>query len=148
MNAGKPPGIVAAGYTYNKTNDKLTTNYALDGRLGTLVHQGSKEGVQPMVSPNTGRLFAVGSLGLGSFERATLDISDLNNTAYAAITQSGKASWYRIDLETGRAITHRDAGRTGTWWAQRSSPERCRRLVLQDLRRGSPWRGVSGPRAC
>ncbi len=112
VNAGKPPGVVAAGYTYNKTNDKLTTNYALDGRLGTLVHQGSKEGVQPAVSPNTGRLFTVGSLGLGSFERATLDISDLNNTAYAAITQSGKASWYRIDLETGRAT------RIGTLAAQ------------------------------
>lgn len=103
VNAGKTPAIVAAGYTYNKDNDKLTTNYALDGRLGILVHQGSKEGQQPVVSPNTGRLYTVGSLGIGPFQHATLDISDLSNTAYAAITQDGRSVWYRIDLTTGRA---------------------------------------------
>jgi Domain of unknown function (DUF4394) len=102
-NAGKTPAIVAAGYSYNKDNDKITTNYALDGRQGLLVHQGSKEGVQPAGSPNTGRLFTVGTLGVGSFERATLDISDLSNAAYAAITVGGKSGWYRIDLATGRA---------------------------------------------
>ena len=103
VNAGKAPGIIAAGYTYNKDNDKLTTNFALDGRLGVLVHQGSKEGVQPVVSPNTGRLYTVGSLGIGTFQRATLDISDLSNTAYSAVTAAGKSAWYRIDLATGRA---------------------------------------------
>jgi hypothetical protein len=102
-NAGKTPAIVAAAYTYNKDNDKITTNYALDGRQGVLVHQGSKEGVQPAVSPNTGRLFTVGSLGIGAFEHATLDISDLSNAAYAAVTAGGKSAWYRIDLATGRA---------------------------------------------
>lgn len=102
VNAGKPPAIVAAGYTYNKDNDKITTNYALDGRLGVLVHQGSKEGVQPVVSPNTGRLYTVGSLGIGSFQHATLDISDLSNAAYAAITVDGRPGWYRIDLATGQ----------------------------------------------
>ncbi|HEY9107611.1 MAG TPA: DUF4394 domain-containing protein, partial [Roseateles sp.] len=89
VNAGKTPAIVAAGYTYNKDNDKITTNYALDGRQGVLVHQGSKEGAQPVVSPNTGRLWTVGSLGIGSFDKATLDISDVSNTAYAAITAGG-----------------------------------------------------------
>lgn len=103
VNAGKAPAIVAAGYTYNKDNDKITTNYALDGRPGVLVHQGSKEGVQPVVSPNTGRLYTVGSLGIGSFQRATLDISDVSNAAYAAITVDGRSGWYRIDLATGRA---------------------------------------------
>jgi len=103
VNASKPASIVAAGYTYNKDNDKITTNYALDGRQGVLVHQGSKEGVQPPVSPNTGRLWTVGSLGVGSFEKATLDISDLSNAAYSAITSGGKSVWYRIDLATGKA---------------------------------------------
>lgn len=103
VNAGKTPGVVAAGYTYNKDNDKITTNYALDGRQGVLVHQGSKEGVQPVVSPNTGRLYTVGSLGIGAFQRATLDISDLSNTAYSAVTAGGTSTWYRIDLTTGRA---------------------------------------------
>lgn len=102
-NAGQSPGLVAAGYSYNKDNDKITTNYALDGRLGTLVHQGTKEGVQPMVSPNSGRLYTVGSLGIGAFERATLDISDLSNAAYAAVSQGGVSRWYRIDLASGKA---------------------------------------------
>ena len=103
VNASKAAGIVAAGYTYNKGNDKITTNYALDGRQGVLVHQGSKEGVQPPVSPNTGRLFTVGSLGIGSFEHATLDISDVSNAAYSAITAGGKSVWYRVDLASGKA---------------------------------------------
>lgn len=102
-HAVKTPGIVAAGYTYNKDNEKITTNYALDGKAGLLVHQGTKEGVQPMVSPNTGRLYTVGSLGVGSFERATLDISDVSNAAYSAISRGASASWYRIDLASGRA---------------------------------------------
>lgn len=103
VNTGKTPAIVAAGYTYNKDNDKITTNYALDGRQGVLVHQGTKEGVQPMVSPNTGRLYTVGSLGVGAFDKATLDISDVSNTAYSAITASGQSAWYRIDLASGKA---------------------------------------------
>lgn len=103
VNAGKSPGIVAAGYTYNKDNEKITTNYALDGKLGLLVHQGTKEGVQPMVSPNTGRLYTVGSLGIGSFAHATLDISDVSNAAYAAVSQGSVSRWYRIDLSSGRA---------------------------------------------
>ncbi|MFG6433835.1 DUF4394 domain-containing protein [Roseateles sp. LYH14W] len=101
--ASKAAAVVAAGYTYNKDNEKITTNYALDGRQGVLVHQGSKEGVQPMVSPNTGKLFTVGSLGIGPFERATLDISDVSNAAYSAVTTAGKSVWYRIDLATGKA---------------------------------------------
>jgi len=103
VNAGKTPAVVAAGYTYNKDNDKITTNYALDGRQGVLVHQGSKEGVQPVVSPNTGKLYTVGSLGVGPFDKATLDISDVSNTAYSAITAQGRSAWYRIDLATGKA---------------------------------------------
>jgi hypothetical protein len=104
-NAGKPARVVAAGYTYNKTNDKITTNYALDGALGTLVHQGTKEGVAPAVSPNTGRLYTVGSLGVGSFEHASFDISDVNNAAYAGLRNKGAAAtrWYRVDLVTGKA---------------------------------------------
>jgi len=103
VNAGKLVAIVAAGYSYNKRDEKITTNYALEGRQGLLVHQGSKEGVQPMISPNSGRLFTIGSLGLGAFERATLDVSDVSNTAYSAISRGGSSVWYRIDLETGRA---------------------------------------------
>ncbi|GAB4122194.1 MAG: DUF4394 domain-containing protein [Rubrivivax sp.] len=100
---GRPGAVVAAGYTYNAKDDKLTTNYALDGAAGTLVHQGSLEGATPVVSPNTGRLTTVGPLGLGPFQQATLDISDVRNAAYAAIRQGERTRWVRIDLATGRA---------------------------------------------
>ena len=105
MNDGKTARIVGAGYTYNKQNDKITTNYALDGALGSLVHQGTKEGVAPVVSPNTGRLFTVGSLGIGSFAHATFDISDVSPTAYAGVHNKGDLAtrWHRVDLATGKA---------------------------------------------
>ncbi len=103
--AGHAPRIVAAAYTYNKDNEKLTTNYALDGAAGMLVHQGTKEGVMPTVSPNTGRLYSVGLLGTGPFARASFDISDVSNAAYAGLTAAdGRPTrWYRIDLASGRA---------------------------------------------
>jgi hypothetical protein len=104
-NAGKQARVVAAGYTYNKTDDKSTTNYALEGGMGLLVHQGTREGVAPGVSPNTGRLFAVGRLEIGAFDHATFDISDLSNTAYAGVHRNGASAtrWHRVDLSTGKA---------------------------------------------
>lgn len=104
-NAGTPPAIVAAGYTYNQRDEKLTTNYAIDRRLGTLVMQGSREGATPVVSPNTGQLRTVGPLGLGALADATLDIADVSNAAFAAVRKVGgeKTQLYQIDLETGRA---------------------------------------------
>lgn len=105
VNAGKPVAVVSAGYTYNQEDEKVTTNYAIDARGGLLLTQGTREGVVPAVSPNTGRLFTVGPLKAGPFERASFDISDVNNAAYAAFTQAGARSsvLYRIDLATGAA---------------------------------------------
>jgi hypothetical protein len=102
---GKAAAIVGAAYTYNKSNDKITTNYALDGAAGTLVHQGSKEGVTPAVSPNTGQIFSVGSLGVGPFAHATFDISDVSNAAYAGLRATGATvtRWHQVDLATGKA---------------------------------------------
>lgn len=103
--AGRAPIVLAAGYTYNKTNDKLTTNFAIDGREGTLVTQGSREGAELVVSPNTGRLFTVGALGTGALDDASFDITDIKNVAYAAVRRAGEpiTRWLRIDLATGRA---------------------------------------------
>jgi hypothetical protein len=104
-NAGNTPRIMAAAYTYNKTNDKITTNFVIDGALGTLAIQGSREGATPAVSPNTGQLFTVGPLGTGPVARAAFDIADTDNAAFAALTPAGaRASrLYLIDLETGAA---------------------------------------------
>ena len=98
-----PPRIAGAGYTYNQQNDKLTTNYAIDIARGWLVTQGSVEGREPVVSPNTGRVFDVGALGTGPLEDASFDIADVNNAALAALRQGGLTRLYAIDLTSGKA---------------------------------------------
>jgi len=102
---GSQPELAAAGSTYNKTDEKLTTNYAIDRKSGTLVIQGSLEGSQPVVSPNTGLLKTVGSLGLGALADAALDIADVSGAAYAAIRTAAQPGTrlYEIDLKTGAA---------------------------------------------
>lgn len=104
-HAGKPVAVLGAAYSYNQVDEKLTTNFAIEARQGVLVTQGSREGVLPAVSPNTGRLFTVGPLGAGRFERSSFDISDIDNVAYAALTRAGAGAsvLYRIDLATGAA---------------------------------------------
>ena len=101
----KQPAVIAAAYTYNAHNEKLTTNYALDRAQGTLVIQGTHENTTPAVSPNEGVLFTVGSLGLGQFSSAAFDIADASNRALAALvtTTSTVTQLYDIDLATGRA---------------------------------------------
>nr|WP_315495027.1 DUF4394 domain-containing protein [uncultured Rhodoferax sp.] len=103
--AGIKPELVAAGYTYNKTDEKLTTNYAIDRNGGYLVTQGSLEGVQPVVSFNTGLLFSVGALGIADITDANLDIADVTGAAFVTVTtQTQTASrLYTLDLKTGKA---------------------------------------------
>jgi hypothetical protein len=95
--------IVGAAYTYNKLDEKLTTNYALDIGRGWLLTQGTVEGRTPAVSPNTGRLYDVGALGTGPADDAHFDIADLDNAALAALHQGGRTRLHLIDLATGRA---------------------------------------------
>jgi outer membrane protein assembly factor BamB len=101
--AGQRPVLGGAAYTYNPRDDKLTTNYALDLARGTLVRQGSLEGAQPVVSPNTGMLWSVGALGTGALDEAAFDIADAGNVALAALRQGGRTRLVTIDLASGRA---------------------------------------------
>jgi outer membrane protein assembly factor BamB len=103
-NFGKKPTVVAAAYTYNQQDSTLTTNYAIDKTSGTLVIQGSKEGTMPAVSPNTGLLFTVGSLGLPSLQQIAFDISDLSNLSFIAVTTTAEpaSTLYQLDLQTGQ----------------------------------------------
>ncbi len=102
-HAGKAPSVSAVAYTYNTVNEKITTLYAIDRALGVLAMQGSREGTTPVVSPDTGRLTTIGTLGLGPLLDATLDISDVGNTALAAVrtTQTPKTQLRLVDLATG-----------------------------------------------
>lgn len=108
---GQAPRLGGAAYTYNKKDEKLTTNYAIDLARGTLVTQGSVEGMTPTVSPNTGTLFTVGPLGTGPLDNVAFDIADIDNTALAAIPRAGRTSLHVLDLNTGRA---RNVGTIGT----------------------------------
>lgn len=103
-NAGKSPIVVGAAYSYNKAEPKITTNFALDAATGSLVTQGTREGVVPAVSPNTGQLMTIGALGL-AFTSAAFDIQALSDVAFAALnSEGGTASrWVTIDLRTGAA---------------------------------------------
>lgn len=105
VHQGRAPQIVAAAYTYNKKDDKITTNYAIDRATGSLAIQGSPEGATPVVSPNTGQLRTVGPLGLGPLEDASFDISDLSNAALAAVRVAGQGitRLHLLDLGSGRA---------------------------------------------
>ena len=104
VNFGKAPMAVGAAYSYNKADTKITTNFALDAATGALVTQGSREGVVPAVSPNTGQFFTIGSLGM-AFNNASFDIQALSDVAFAALSSDGSTAsrWVTIDLKTGAA---------------------------------------------
>lgn len=101
--AGRTPRVTGAAYTYNKRDEKLTTNFAIDLATGHLVRQGSAEGTQPVVSPNTGQLFTVGPLGTGPLDDVAFDIADLNNAALVAARQGPRTRLHLVDLASGRA---------------------------------------------
>lgn len=102
--AGVKPEVAAAAYTYNKKDDKLTTNFAIDRNGGFLVTMGSAEGVQPVVSFNTGQLFTVGALGVTDMSDASMDIADVSGAAFAAVRLKSHATTrlYSVDLQTGK----------------------------------------------
>ena len=102
--AGVKPEVAAAAYTYNKKDDKLTTNFAIDRNGGFLVTMGSAEGVQPVVSFNTGQLYTVGALGVTDMSDASMDIADVSGAAFAAVRLKSHATTrlYSVDLQTGK----------------------------------------------
>jgi Domain of unknown function (DUF4394) len=120
--AGAAPRVAGAAYTYNKNNDKLTTNYAIDLAAGALLVQGSIEGVQPVVSPNTGTLAVVGALGTGALDDASFDIADIGNTALAALRQDGRTRLHLLDLATGRATLLGTVGKGRALWGLAIEP--------------------------
>lgn len=101
---GKQPAVIAAAYTYNQQDSKLTTNYAIDKTSGNLLTQGTVEGSSPAVSPNTGQLYTVGNLGLDSLQQVSFDISDLKNIALIAVSTTAMpdSTLYQVDLTSGK----------------------------------------------
>jgi hypothetical protein len=96
------PRLVGAAYTNSVAGATTTTNYAIDAGLDVLVTQGSVGGTP--VSPNTGRLFTVGRLGVDASDVVGFDITPAGR-AFAALTRPGESTsaLYSIDLTTGAA---------------------------------------------
>jgi hypothetical protein len=117
-----PVVVTGAAYTYNKRDDKLTTNYAIDIANGWLLTQGSREGAQPVVSPNTGQLSVVGELGTGALEDASFDVADTNNAALAVLRSGGRTRLHAVDLETGRATLVGTVGDGRALWGMAIAP--------------------------
>jgi trimeric autotransporter adhesin len=95
------PSIVGAAYDNSFRGTASTTLYVIDSGFDTLVRQGSPGGAP--VSPNTGQLFTVGSLGVDTNEMVGFDIADVTNNAYASLTVAGTSQLFTINLITGAA---------------------------------------------
>jgi hypothetical protein len=106
LNPGNP-NVVGAAYSNNVAGgvNGQTTLYDIDSALDQLFTQG---GVNfppgtPPVSPNTGTLFPVGSLGVATNDLVGFDISGFTGTAFASLTTPLGAGLYTINLTTGAA---------------------------------------------
>lgn len=104
-NEGKPVRVTGAAYT-RAAGAKWTTNYAIESAQGMLVTQGSREGdapAKPPVTPNAGRLFTIGPLGVATGDAVGFDIAHDSMTAYASFTSRSGAVLYSVNLDTGAA---------------------------------------------
>ncbi|MBI4850730.1 MAG: DUF4394 domain-containing protein [Acidobacteria bacterium] len=115
-NAGKTPNVFGAAYTNNFAGigGTTTTLYEIDATLDTLVTQGSFNSAP--VSPNSGRLFTVGNLGINVTEVGDIDISDVSGLAFGAFNLMGEnfSRFYTVNLATGRASLLGQIGPMGT----------------------------------
>lgn len=104
---GTTPRLAGAAYTNNFVGTTSTINYAIDTARGVLVTQGRPANASvpgdTAVSPNTGRLFTVGTLtgAVVSGSSAGFDIAPTSNNAYVAYTSNGSPRLYGLDLATG-----------------------------------------------
>ena len=102
-NAGQNPNVVGAAYTNSFLGATVTTLYDIDSGLGALVTQGSIGGAP--VSPNTGQLFTVGSLGVTTNGSVGFDIASPSNAAFASLTapNASQSQFFTINLTSGAA---------------------------------------------
>jgi hypothetical protein len=108
--------VSSVAYTQNFAGTTATTLYGLDFEQDILVTQGSVNGAP--TSPNSGQLFAVGSLGVNvTDDDSAFDIITVSGVdrAVAALRVGGKqaAHLYDIDLTTGAATLIGKIGKGG-----------------------------------
>ncbi|MGH9765900.1 MAG: DUF4394 domain-containing protein [Blastocatellia bacterium] len=102
-NAGQNPSVVGAAYTNSFQGTPTTTLFGVNPILGLLVRQGSVGGSP--VSPNTGQLFTVGSLGVMTTGSVGFDIATPSNAAFTSLTAQGanQSQFFTVNLGTGAA---------------------------------------------
>ncbi|MBL8768816.1 MAG: DUF4394 domain-containing protein, partial [Planctomycetes bacterium] len=103
VNAGKDPGIAGSAYTNSFAGTSTTTLFDIDANLDVLVRQGSV-GATPL-SPDGGKLFTIGALGVDTTNLVGFDISPFGG-ALAALNPVGMkvSRLYTINLDTGAAV--------------------------------------------
>jgi hypothetical protein len=103
LNQGNAPHLTGSAYSNNSPGAPVTTLYDIDSNLDILTTQGSPNGTP--VSPNTGILFTVGTLGFNTSDLVGFDISGLSGVAYASMTAPGgnASQLFSINLSTGAA---------------------------------------------
>jgi hypothetical protein len=94
--------VVAAAYTNNVAGATTTTLFDIDSVSGKLLRQGGANGAAP--SPNSGTLFEIGSLGLGTNldQRIGFDIG-ADGVNFATITVASMTRLYGINPNNGAA---------------------------------------------
>ncbi len=105
-NAGQNPGLVGSAYTNSFQGSTTTTLFGINPAAGVLVRQGSAPGVTPVVSPNMGQLFTIGSLGVAANGgQVGFDIASPSNAGFASLTPQGanQSQFYTVNLVTGAA---------------------------------------------
>ncbi|MEP6787142.1 MAG: DUF4394 domain-containing protein [Acidobacteriota bacterium] len=100
-NAGFDPSVVHVAYSNNTPGATQTTLFAIDSNRDVLARIGSVNGSP--VSPNSGQLFTVGSLGLNAQSFGGFDIQQGTGIGYAVLRLTGNSQLYKIDLTTGAA---------------------------------------------
>jgi trimeric autotransporter adhesin len=117
-NAAGNPSVVGSAYTNSQPSATATTLYGIDSNLNAIVTQGTAAGVTPPVSPNTGQLFTIGSLGPGIVAGAPVGFDIVlrggdpvsttpsnGNAAFMSLTPQGsnRSQFYTVNLATGAA---------------------------------------------
>ena len=99
--AARNPNITGAAYTNNVAGGTPTVLYLIDSATGTLVTQGSVDG---RISPNSGQLLTVGSLGAATGAATGFDVAR-DGTALALLTNplTNVQALYTVNLATGAA---------------------------------------------
>jgi hypothetical protein len=102
-NAGQNRNVIGAAYTNSFLGATVTTLYDIDSGLGALVTQGSIGGSP--ISPNSGQLFTVGSLGVATNGSVGFDIASPSNAAFASLTapNASQSQFFTINLTNGTA---------------------------------------------